>query len=258
MAERHLDTLQLRVPVSAAQRRLRALATEGLKLFKGLQREYEANRRNPGWLRGPEPARLLADVQRAWGHKIKPTFDGIFPTDAEWQQVDTVQDRSRISFDAKTMHLEIEHTLRRMWAIAREIIKIADGLPVSYQTASAPARNVGQPARKRASHAEPTEKGLHVDEAAKLALWNGKRLAINSHADFAVLHSLHSANGAVVPYLELLRAMKPVPISNRTERVKAAPPEVKEAVSHINRALKSVPARCRAKNVRRIGYRLEV
>jgi hypothetical protein len=113
--------------------------------------------------------------------------------------------------------------------------------------------------RKRAKRAEPaksTKPELRIDDRAKLAYWGGKRLEINSHADFAVLRKLQSAGGAIVPYVALFRALKPDEIIDSVEAQTTAPQEVKEAVSHVKKAFSATGCPYHIENVRSQGYRL--
>ena len=97
---------------------------------------------------------------------------------------------------------------------------------------------------------------LEIDGSARTARWNGKRLGINSHADFAVLARLLEANGAIVSYINLFRAMKPTEVAESVEELTEAPPEVREAASHIRAAMKAIGCPHEPKNVRMKGYRL--
>lgn len=102
---------------------------------------------------------------------------------------------------------------------------------------------------------EAVEEQIHIRADAGLAHWNGRRLDINSHADFAALQSLLAGDGAIVAYSDLLRTVKPTPIDQIVRHVEA-PSEVKEAASHIRKALKTVGCPWQIENVRNKGYRL--
>jgi hypothetical protein len=97
---------------------------------------------------------------------------------------------------------------------------------------------------------------LDIRPEAKLAYWCGTRLNINSHADFAVLSTLFASTGSLVPYLELLRAIDEDRVADTVQKQDDAPPEVKEAVSHIKRAFREAECTWQIENVRETGYRL--
>ncbi|HEY3243428.1 MAG TPA: helix-turn-helix domain-containing protein [Phycisphaerae bacterium] len=97
---------------------------------------------------------------------------------------------------------------------------------------------------------------LRIDDAALLAYWGDLRLNINAHADFKVLRRLNESLGAVVPYASLLRAVKPDGIVEAVSKVQEAPPEVKDAVTHIKAAFRAAACPWKLENVRGEGYRL--
>ena len=116
---------------------------------------------------------------------------------------------------------------------------------------AANARAPRTPKRKRAS------KELVIDENRRLVFWKGKSIAINAQADFDAMVVLGRAGTAVAKYLDLDRAIKAKTMASSVTALKQAPPEVKEALSHINRALCVAGCPSRYKSVRKIGYRLE-
>ena len=71
-----------------------------------------------------------------------------------------------------------------------------------------------------------------------------------------MLLALHDADGAIVPFVDLLRVIDANRVSEQVAAMRAAPPEVKEAVSHINAAFRKVGCSLNVDNVRGRGYRL--
>jgi len=96
---------------------------------------------------------------------------------------------------------------------------------------------------------------LVVDSEARIARWKDKSLPINAHADFTILDIVCQAKGKIVTYNRLLRGLKPNELDDSTV-VTNAPPEVKEAISHVNRALKKLNCPIKIRNVQRKGYKL--
>jgi hypothetical protein len=117
---------------------------------------------------------------------------------------------------------------------------------------------VAEPVVDAVDGASGDQAALRIDSTACLASWNGHRLAINSHADFAVLSRLVTAEGALVPYIELERAIMPGLISDSigAGRDTVAPQNAKDAVQHIRSALRRARCPLRVENVRQRGYRL--
>lgn len=97
---------------------------------------------------------------------------------------------------------------------------------------------------------------LEMRPESKLAYWYGKRLNMNSHADFTVLSKLHVSKGELVLFVDLLRAIDGKRVPDSVQTLKAAPPEVKDAVAHIRRAFKQAGCWWKIENVRGQGYRL--
>ena len=103
---------------------------------------------------------------------------------------------------------------------------------------------------------KPPEQELKVDSDSRCASWGDKQLAINSAADFNLLKALYVEAGKVVPYTTLRAAVKPDTVSGQVKTI-VAPPEVREAVSHVNKAFKSVECRFQVVCARKYGYRLQ-
>jgi DNA-binding response OmpR family regulator len=97
---------------------------------------------------------------------------------------------------------------------------------------------------------------LVVDLDNGVARWGQTELAINANADLAVLSVLSSQKDRLVPYTDLLRAIKPNALSNEVKSLKEAPPEVKFAVAHIRKAFKDAGCPYKIRAIRNKGYRL--
>ena len=103
--------------------------------------------------------------------------------------------------------------------------------------------------------AQDKQTGLVVDAGARIATWNGTPLSINSHADFTVLAALADAQGAIVSYRLLLKAVDPERVAGSVG-LNRVPDEVKYAVAHIKAAFRKAGCRLRVENVKKTGYRL--
>ncbi len=96
---------------------------------------------------------------------------------------------------------------------------------------------------------------LRIDPGSRAACWGNTQLTINSSADFELLRAVYNENGGLVRYATLLSAIKPNAVSPNAQ-LKTAPPEVREAVEHINKAFKGAGCGYCVKNARKLGYRL--
>ena len=72
--------------------------------------------------------------------------------------------------------------------------------------------------------------------SSREAYFGGTRIAINGHSDFRVLQVLVGANGAVVPYEELLLAIKPGDVDPHV-KLTEAPQDLKDVVSRVRAKL---------------------
>lgn len=102
----------------------------------------------------------------------------------------------------------------------------------------------------------PRNETLETRPQSKLAYWCGKRLNMNSHADFTVLSKLLASKGVLVLFVDLLREINDERVTDSVQKLKDAPPEVKDAVAHIRRAFKQAGCCWKIENVRGQGYRL--
>jgi DNA-binding winged helix-turn-helix (wHTH) protein len=92
--------------------------------------------------------------------------------------------------------------------------------------------------------------------------WGNTILSINHGADFKVMSLLVEKVGTVVCHLELRQAVKPGTVSasvgqsrNGLSHTKA-PPEVKDAVTHIRKALRDSNVPYIVKSKKALGYTL--
>ncbi len=95
--------------------------------------------------------------------------------------------------------------------------------------------------------------GLRVDEGRNQVCWQSTPLKINSGADFRVACVLARTDENLADYKALQNAVKPGSVADTVESVSNSP-QIKDAVGHINRALKQVGAPFRYKAVMRKGY----
>ena len=98
--------------------------------------------------------------------------------------------------------------------------------------------------------------GLVVDRDNRAVKWGGVELEINAKAHFAMFVALHSDAGRVVPYIELLKAVKPDSLIATVEKLTEAPPEVRTPISHIRAALRKVGCPWAIKATPGLGYKL--
>lgn len=109
--------------------------------------------------------------------------------------------------------------------------------------------------RKRAQTDRQVTSRLQIDETAKVVRWGQVRIKINHHSEYVVLSLLVRADGGIVAYGHLLRAIKPGAI-DEGRTVTEAPAEVKGAVSDIRPGLEAADCPFDIKAVRGQGYRL--
>lgn len=109
--------------------------------------------------------------------------------------------------------------------------------------------------RKRKRSTAPSA-AIKIDANRREARFRGKVLSINPQADFAVLAALVRAEGKIVSYADLLRAVKPDEVHQLVSASKEAPQEVKDAVAHIRRALTVAGSNRKIEAVRKHGYKL--
>ncbi len=113
--------------------------------------------------------------------------------------------------------------------------------------------------RERAKRTEPSKTAppqLRINEKAKLVFWGSAQLPMNSHDDFTVFAALWRAKGGIVTHLELHRTIRPKQVSDYVVSMGEATPQVKEAVSHIRKALHKVLCPYPVEAVKTQGYRL--
>ena len=92
-----------------------------------------------------------------------------------------------------------------------------------------------------------------MDEGRNQVCWQSTPLKINSGADFRVACVLARTDENLADYKALQNAVKPGSVADTVESVSNSP-QIKDAVGHINRALKQVGAPFRYKAVMRKGY----
>lgn len=103
---------------------------------------------------------------------------------------------------------------------------------------------------------ETAGSALRIDEGKAEILYRGRALRINSHSDFTLLSALITAEGRIVPYLELLSAIKPGTVGSMITRMREAPSELKDVAHRVRGALKRAGSAGDIKAVRGKGYRL--
>ena len=81
---------------------------------------------------------------------------------------------------------------------------------------------------------------LQIDPRKRLAYWDGKRLDINCQSDFTILMALVERPDQLVSYSTLLQCLDPDDSCEHADGI--APQEIKDAISHISRALRKVGA----------------
>jgi hypothetical protein len=137
----------------------------------------------------------------------------------------------------------VQRLIRAVWELATLLRSIKNDLGAAPSPTSPPSPDP----------ATPTLKAVPL----RREVWFGPDcMAINAGADYAVLAALLAADRHVVTYPNLLRCIKPNELAATVSHMTEAPQEVKDAVNHINKALRGVRAPWKVEAVRKHAYKL--
>lgn len=156
-------------------------------------------------------------------------------------------------------NLDSEHDFKLLgWIRLRgEYKKLRDQIVAERISDDSPTPQPEGPQAVTPKLIEDAKPRLTVDVEERRAYWGEHELQINAHADFEAAVRLAKAGESLVSYVELAKAISPGTINRSVEGMSKVPQGVKDAISHINRALKSVGAGAHFKAVRSRGYRLK-
>lgn len=86
--------------------------------------------------------------------------------------------------------------------------------------------------------------------------WSGRTAILNGDYVVTVLHTLLESPTGAVPYLELMRKIKPHEVSSGVLNLRLCPPQLAHARRVINALLGELGVPAKVKAIRRVGLRL--